>query len=103
MLLQENRKQVAEPGADAQLVVVIGQDVANRAGSGPCGVDLYKPTHLESSLSLEQAQIWQPRYICIFASPKTPLSGMSPLGCPECERDACFCIAKCTPTEDFAF
>ena len=77
---KENRKQVAKPGGDAQPVVVIGQDVANRAGSGPCGVDLYKPTHLESSLSLEQAQIWQPRYICTFASPKTIIIIMRQMG-----------------------
>ena len=38
----------------------------------------------------------------IFESRNAPLSRISPLGCPKCERGAHFCIPKRTPITDFA-
>ena len=40
--------------------------------------------------------------VLIVASQNAPLSQISLLGCPKCERGAHFCIAKRTPIEDFA-
>ena len=40
--------------------------------------------------------------VFIFASPNAPLSHISPLGSPKCERGVFFCIPKRTPVAGFA-